>query len=396
MAATKGGEDGGGASKLAAQKAAIEAERDASLSATNVELEAKRAAFVAESSAAGLTQQKKSELLLEYLGALKTAGSASAQINAAADAQIVTADREATNERLAIANALAQATGDDLLKEALKNASAAEKIAMDKAKNLEAIGKATAAQTLQAELAANDAEVNAETKAYDKRIAALDKFDKDYEKKVKELSDKIVAITEQGQLQEQSLVMASQQKMLLDITKSEDKMANVIASTAAKSIVEGKSMGAAFEQVGKQMLTSALTNLLQMETINERKKLSDAESAAADAWNQAGNPILGAISAAVTFAGVMGLAGGGLIPGSGIGDTVPAMLTPGETVVTKALTDRVASAERGGNSGGASHHTWNFAPQIHAMDAEGVDRVLAKHSAVFQRHVGATLRRMNH
>jgi hypothetical protein len=36
-----------------------------------------------------------------------------------------------------------------------------------------------------------------------------------------------------------------------------------------------------------------------------------------------------------------------------------------------------------------------YAPQIHAVDATGVDAMLSKHASVFQRHIAATMRRMN-
>jgi hypothetical protein len=37
----------------------------------------------------------------------------------------------------------------------------------------------------------------------------------------------------------------------------------------------------------------------------------------------------------------------------------------------------------------------HFSPQIHAVDAEGVDRMLTKHSDTFKRHFTNHARRMN-
>jgi hypothetical protein len=92
----------------------------------------------------------------------------------------------------------------------------------------------------------------------------------------------------------------------------------------------------------------------------------------------------------------MAFANGGTVPGSGAGDTVPAMLSPGETVVSRALTESVAS-NTGGSKGGDTHNhnSISFAPQIHAVDAEGVDRMLQKHQATFQRHISGVMRKMN-
>jgi hypothetical protein len=178
------------------------------------------------------------------------------------------------------------------------------------------------------------------------------------------------------------------------VEQAENKMGEAIAKTAASSIVNGKNMGQAFAQVGKQMIETALTNLLQMETVQGRKKLGDAKTAAADAYASAGNPVLGAVEAALAFTSVMAFAEGGTVPGSGHGDTVPAMLSPGETVVSAALTQQVKE-NTGGGSKGDTHHHLTYAPQVSAIDAEGVEGMLKKHATTFQKHVNATLRKQN-
>ena len=207
-------------------------------------------------------------------------------------------------------------------------------------------------------------------------------------------------------------------------------------SDFAKMIVEGKNFGLAMRQMAGQLLEqmiefeikrlehSIMTNIrettanaaakaaqtatnaaaagtdLAIQTGSDKLSLlSSAEKAAGKAWASAPNPIIGAIEAAAAFVGVLAFAEGGTVPGAGVGDTVPAMLSPGETVVSRVLTDHVAATASGSGSKGNSDvhntHNWNFQPTVHAMDAEGVDRVLAKHASVFQRHVGAQLRRMN-
>ncbi len=93
------------------------------------------------------------------------------------------------------------------------------------------------------------------------------------------------------------------------------------------------------------------------------------------------------------MAAAMSFEVGGKIPGSG---PVPVIGHGGETVVTRALTDRVERAEGSGGSSASMHVHNHFSPQVHAMDADGVDRVLSKNAAVFHRHFAATVRRMNH
>jgi hypothetical protein len=86
------------------------------------------------------------------------------------------------------------------------------------------------------------------------------------------------------------------------------------------------------------------------------------------------------------------------VPGFGHGDTVPAMLTPGEGIVPKGVMEGLSNmAKSGGMSGGGAHVQMaaHFSPTVHAMDSEGVDRVLEKHQDKFQQHFQRTLRKMN-
>jgi hypothetical protein len=74
-------------------------------------------------------------------------------------------------------------------------------------------------------------------------------------------------------------------------------------------------------------------------------------------------------------------------------------LTPGEHVADKELTEGLRGMVRnGGTSGGHAIHVHGvqFAPTIHALDADGVDDVLTRHQETFQRHFETTLRRLNH
>jgi len=395
MAGTKGGEDDNIDGKLAKQKAAIESEKDDSIAASRASLVAKAADYDADMKAAGGNSAKKKELTAQWANEVHAYSDAVVQFNADADKQIVVADRTAANERAAIAKALQAATADGAMKAAITAAERQKKISDQAAKDEAALHHKTEAQTLAAELAANEAEINAEKTAYQTRINNLDKFDKDYVKKVKELNDKIKELTVKGQDDETQIIKTAAQKQLMEIKSSEDRMKEAVASDVANSIVMNKSLAASFRQTGEQMAEQMIKNLIMMELTGDKEKLIHAKSAYGKAFDAMSGippaPIWGYAAGALAFAAVMSFEAGGKIPGDG---PVPIEGHGGETVVTKALTDRVESAEKsGGKSGG--QHTWNFAPQIHAMDAEGVDRVLAKHASVFQRHVGQTMRRMN-
>jgi hypothetical protein len=396
MAGTKGGEDDNIDGKLAKQMAAIEAEKDDSIAASKASLVAKAADYDSDMKAAGGNAAKKRELTAQWANEVHAYSDAVVQFNADADRQIVAADRAAANERAAIAKALQAATADDAMKAAISAAERQKKVSEQYTKDEAALHHKTEAQTLAAELAANSAEINAEKTAYQTRINNLDKFDKDYEKKVKELNDKIKELTVKGQDDETQIIKTAAQKQAMEIKSSEDKMKEAVASDVANSIVMNKSLAASFRQTGEQMAEQMIKNTILMALEHNKQKLDSAKSAAHKAYDAMSGippaPLWGIVAGAAAFAGVMSFEVGGKIPGEG---AVPIVGHGGETVVTKALTDRVESAEKsGGKSGG--QHTWNFAPTVHAMDAEGVDRVLTRHSTVFQRHVAQTMRRMNH
>jgi hypothetical protein len=157
----------------------------------------------------------------------------------------------------------------------------------------------------------------------------------------------------------------------------------------AKSIVEAKSLSSALKQIGREIVEDAIANFI-------RWKLMNAEKAGAAEFSNAlaeGTPLPIAVAeGAGAFAKALAFEQGGTIPGAG---AVPIIGHGGETVVTKALTDRVNAAEgRGGSASGVHMHN-TFAPQIHAVDAEGVDRLLVKHASTFQRHMVSAARKMN-
>jgi hypothetical protein len=377
--------------------AEIELERNAAIQAANDTLVAKERAYNADSKAAQGNAAKKKELEAAFVNALRANADAIALADAEANAKSVAATAAANAEKITENRKAMQQMADDSLKSALDEAKRKEQAAMTAAKSLEALHRSTNAQTLADEVKATQTETEAEVKAYQNRIAALDKFSKDYEAQVRKLNDEIRAIEQKGADEVTTLKATAAQKQATDIKAAEDKMADAIATDIAKSIVQNKSLAAAFRQTGEQMAEGMIKNLLIAELTGNKQKLIDAKTAAANSYNWAsawGGPVAGAIAGATAFAGVLSYEVGGKIPGSG---PVPITGHGGETVVTKALTDRVESSERRGNTGGVGGGlTMHYAPQIHAVDANGVDDMLQKHGAIFQRHITAAVRRMNH
>jgi hypothetical protein len=87
---------------------------------------------------------------------------------------------------------------------------------------------------------------------------------------------------------------------------------------------------------------------------------------------------------------------GGIVPGVGKGDIVPARLEPGEGVLSNKVMDGLKNVSRGnGSSGGDVHIHAPLTLHVQALDSNGVDKVLTEHHQVFQKHLVAHARRMN-
>jgi hypothetical protein len=224
----------------------------------------------------------------------------------------------------------------------------------------------------------------------------------DYLKQVDALNQKIDATQKKAATDtaiattEMQTKLGSLQASVYSARTAWDQLETSIASAAAKSIIQGKNMAQTFAQVGKQMLQSEIQHMLEIGTIQGMERFNNARKSATDAFAFAGNPIIGAPLAAATFAAVMAFEEGGIVPGVGRGDIVPARLEPGEGVLSNRIMDGLRDVASGGRGGSGDIHMHNhFSPQIHAVDADGVDRMLTKHHQTFQKHLVAHARRMN-
>jgi len=151
-----------------------------------------------------------------------------------------------------------------------------------------------------------------------------------------------------------------------------------------------------------QALSNFIKSAIEMMAKDKESQLSHAKAAAAGAANAVSNipivgPVLAPIAAAAVFAGAMAFEEGGIVPGVGRGDVVPAMLTPGEGVVPGGVMDGLQRmALNGGFEQRPTYHVVVH-QTLHAqsMDADGVGAVLQKHGEQFQQHFERTLRRLN-
>jgi hypothetical protein len=166
-----------------------------------------------------------------------------------------------------------------------------------------------------------------------------------------------------------------------------------ISKSLANVVMGHQSFGQAISRIGDQVVSSIVANAIQSIIANDMTKPSDAAAAARKAY-LAGmqlpfplDVVTAPILAAGAFASVMAFEGGGAIPGVG---PVPIVAHGGETVVTKALTDKVRNS-----TGGGGGHTVHVHTNLNVVDAENFERLLDKHAYIVQRHVAGQLRKMN-
>lgn len=150
-----------------------------------------------------------------------------------------------------------------------------------------------------------------------------------------------------------------QQKLQSEYQRTASVVASNVESVMGTMMDQSQGFEDRLKSAGKQILqliAKQIAARLQQHLINQMTTKAEigaaaAKTAAEGGSSQAGIPIIGPILAIAAstalFAAMMAFASkfqrGGLVPGAGRGDTVPAMLEPGEFVVPRELV--VAMAE---------------------------------------------------
>ena len=240
--------------------------------------------------------------------------------------------------------------------------------------------------------------------ALDKQIAALDKFGKDYQNKLKQLQDQELQLVQQHEQQITDIKAKAQEDQDKATQTAMMHLVQETASGLTQVIMGHETFAKMLDSIGDQvvsgMLRTALASMMTLDMDKERQ----AASAARKMFNAGANfpfpvnivmaPLLGAAA----FASVMAFEGGtDMVPGSGRGDTVPAMLTPGEGVVPGGVMDGLRNVARNGGfqQGQTTHVHMHNSFNVQTIDGDGMQGALDKHSDQLQRHVEKTLRRLN-
>lgn len=250
------------------------------------------------------------------------------------------------------------------------------------------------------EMDAANQELALKLTAISQQIAALDKGGKEYENKLRELQDKELQLTQEHENEITAIkdksAMDQNQKQLAALTQFEQ----MTASGLAQVLMGHKSFANMMDSIGNQivsgMLQTALMSIMTADMDKERQAASAARTMflAGAKFPFPANIVAAPVMAAAAFASVMAFEEGGVVPGVGKGDIVPAMLEPGEGVIKNSAMDKLNRGEMGNTTVQHVVHL-HMAHHVQALDASGMDKVLQKHATLIQKHVGNELRKMN-
>lgn len=236
------------------------------------------------------------------------------------------------------------------------------------------------------------------------RIAALQKQAGDSQaKELQATYAKLAELTQQYENQVAEIQEKASTKQNNTQREAVAKMSDTFAQ-GFMSVLEGHQRFAALMQstanrVASAMISAGINQLAGVST----QQMADAKVAASNTYATVSaipvvGPFLAPEAAAGAFAAVLAFAGGGVVPGVGKGDIVPAMLTPGEGVIPGGVMDGLSKmARNGGFSGNTTHvhQHFHYKPQIHALDGDSVERVLSEHSEAFEKHYHKAAARLN-
>ncbi len=180
-----------------------------------------------------------------------------------------------------------------------------------------------------------------------------------------------------------------------------------MAQTASSSLMQvalgHQSLAATVQKFAQEGLEHVLAAIFEEMVGQKSLQMARAESAAAGAYTSLSSvplvgPVLAGVAAATVFAGAMAFESGGIVPGVGKGDVVPAMLTPGEGIVPGSVMDGLRNMARNGGmngSGTTNHYHSNPTYHLSVLDGDGMKTVLEKNEDVVHSHITNSLRKMN-
>lgn len=238
--------------------------------------------------------------------------------------------------------------------------------------------------------------------SYSQQIAALDKGEKEYENKLKALQDKQLEQTREHENQITAIKEKAEEDRNRRILSADTRFNDEVTRSAMQLLTTHKSAAQVLRSLGDQVAEGLIQNAMKAILADDMTKPHDAAAAARKAYLAGmqfpfpANLVMGPALGAMAFASVMAFETGGIVPGVGNKDNVPAMLTPGEAVLPKRMTEQLSHASS--NSGNATevhiHHNPTY--HVQTIDGDGIREVLEKHGEQFNEHAANHIRKMNH
>ena len=261
---------------------------------------------------------------------------------------------------------------------------------------------ASAAEQVASDIALANEEYNVQLTAGAAEIAALDRTSNEYANKLKALQDKQEQLVREHENKVTAITEKAEEERNARILAAEQRRNDTIAKGLTEGITRQETWGKMMRQIGQQVATGLIENAIKSMLADDMTKERDAAAAARKAFLAGeqtipGLPgvVLGGAMAAVAFASVMAFNTGGIVPGVGKGDIVPAKLEPGEGVLSNKVMDGLRSVAAGNGSGPEVHYHTTIHHHVQALDSEGVDRVLTDHAPTFEKHLRNHARRLN-
>lgn len=386
-------------------------EETAQHNAQIVELTAKASVEQANRDLANLEQGEKEKIDATQKGSEARLSAINSALKAEESANLQDTGyyRELLTQRVSLTAEMAQEQGKLTAESGKQSAEAFEKageemIAAQKGQDavINSAKSTTSAQRAAEETRLANEEFTIQVIAAGKELAALDKSSNDYQSKVQDIQNKeqqmvqkhandLAAIKEKAEIESNQVILSAEQRST-----------GMIADGLTKSIMGHQTWAKMVVSFGNEAVSGLIKNSLMIMMQQDKERLGDARKAATSAYKtgESMGPagiVLGPVFAAAAFAGVMAFQDGGIVPGVGRGDIVPAMLEPGEGVLPKGLMAQIADNAKNGtaNTGPQNRVQMHIHMSASALDSDGVDTVFEKHADTIQKHFERTLRRLN-
>lgn len=241
-------------------------------------------------------------------------------------------------------------------------------------------------------------------KALDDQIAALDKGARDYENKLKALQDKESELTKAHENELTAIKDRAEIERNQHAVAAMVQLENIFAKGLTGVIMRHQTFAQMVSQIGDQVLSGMVENAIKSAMMMDFGKEKDAAKAAREMFIAGtkfpfpANIVMAPTLGAMAFASMMAFADGGIVPGAGNFDSVPAILTPGEHVSDKSLTEglRRMVSEGPANNRPPVHVHVRPTYHVNTIDGDGMQDALNRHSDVLVAHVERTLRRFGH